>query len=64
MEMIRATNTRDGLKKGKQVTQEGPRKSINIYCDACGTHGHGWRNCHFLAKLLKAMEFMANIDPA
>ncbi len=63
MEMIRAANTRDGLKRGKQVTQEAPRKSIDIYCDACGTHGHGWRNCDFLAKLLKAMEFMANIDP-
>jgi hypothetical protein len=28
MEMIRATNTREGLKKGKQVTQEGPRNPL------------------------------------
>jgi hypothetical protein len=62
IETIRANNSRDGPKKGKQDSTEGLRKSVDIYCDACGTHGHGWRNCDFLAKLLKAMEFMANID--
>ena len=62
IEMICAATSRDGPKKGKQDSTEGPRKSVDIYCDACGTHGHGWRNCDFLAKLFKAMEFMANID--
>ncbi len=62
IEMIRAATSHDGPKKGKQDSKEGPRKAVDIYCDACGTHGHGWRNCDFLAKLFKAMEFMANID--
>ena len=37
IEMICAATSRDGPKKGKQDSTEGPRKSVDIYCDACGT---------------------------
>jgi hypothetical protein len=38
------------------------RKTSDITCDACGMHGHGWRNCDHCAKQLKCDEFIKNLD--
>ena len=37
-------------------------KSVNIYCDGCGTHGHHWRNCDFCTKLIKSLVFIGSLD--
>lgn len=36
---------------------------MDIYCDACSSHGHRWRDCNFPAKTIKALEFLGNLDP-
>jgi hypothetical protein len=41
-----------------------PRKSVDIFCDACGGHGHPWATCDYTAKLLKAIDYIASLDPA
>jgi hypothetical protein len=40
------------------------RKSVDIFCDACGGHGHPWATCIYTAKLLKAIDYIASLDPA
>jgi len=40
------------------------RKSVDIFCDACGGHGHPWAACDYTAKLLKAIDYIASLDPA
>jgi hypothetical protein len=64
LDMIRAANQRDSNKKGNGNSSEGPRKSVDIYCDACGAHGHRWRDCDFLAKLIKCLTFVNSMDAA
>lgn len=50
------------ITKQQQKDLQEPRKSVDIYCDACGGYGHPWRCCDFLAKTLKAAHFMTNLD--
>jgi hypothetical protein len=38
------------------------RTSIDIFCDACGQHGHPWKRYDYLAKLLKALAFTTKLD--
>jgi hypothetical protein len=64
IDMIRAANQRDSNKKGNGNSSDGPRKSVDIYCDACGAHGHHWRDCDFLAKLIKCLTFVNSMDAA
>ena len=40
------------------------RKSVDIFCDACGGHGHPWAACDYTAKLIKAIDYIASLDPA
>jgi hypothetical protein len=49
---IHATNAKLNVDKHE------PRKSMDIYCDACGSHGHPWKHCDFLAKMIKAQQFL------
>jgi hypothetical protein len=39
------------------------RKSTDTYCDACGGHGHQWLACDFSANLIKALDYIATLDP-
>jgi hypothetical protein len=48
----------------QKPTSNAPRKSIDIYCDACGGHGHTWKRCNYLAKLAKSFEFLTKLDKA
>jgi hypothetical protein len=45
-------------------TSSDGRKSVDIFCDACGGHGHPWAACGYTAKLLKAIDYIASLDPA
>lgn len=38
------------------------RKPIDIFCDACGGHGHPWKRCDYLARLIKALDFTTKLD--
>ena len=64
-DIIRVANQRvtqkESPKRNKKDTDR-PKKSKDMYCDACGTHGHGWWDCDFLAKLVKALDFLSKMD--
>jgi hypothetical protein len=64
LDIIRAANQRDVSKKGKTEPSDGPRKSVDVYCDACGSHGHRWRDCDYLAKLITCLNFLNSLDAA
>jgi hypothetical protein len=65
LDMIRVANQqRDAPKKGKIEPSDGPRKSVDVYCDACGTHGHHWWDCDFLAKIINCSNFLNSLDAA
>jgi len=38
------------------------RRSMDMFCDSCGQHGHPWKCCDYLAKLLKALDFASKLD--
>ncbi len=38
------------------------RKSMDMFRDACGQHGHPWKCCDYLAKLIKALDFASKLD--
>jgi hypothetical protein len=40
------------------------RQSVDIFCDACGGHGHKAKNCDFTARLVKGLDFIATLDAA
>jgi hypothetical protein len=39
-----------------------PRRSIDLFFDACGGHGHPWKCYDYTAKLLKANKRIKNRD--
>jgi len=63
MEIIRSVNNPwESTRKPKQEPPSSPRKSVDVYCDTCSSHGHRWRDCNFLAKTIKALDFLSNLD--
>jgi hypothetical protein len=64
IKIIRAAQNTDTIHAPKQETpkRNDSRKSIDIYCDAWGSHGHRWRDCDYLAKLIKALDFLNNLE--
>jgi hypothetical protein len=51
-----------GAPPRKPSTTLESRRPIDLFCDACGGHGHPWKRCDYLAKLIKAAEFMKAMD--
>ncbi len=39
------------------------RKSADVFCEGCGGCGHPWAACDFAAKLIKALDYIATLDP-
>jgi hypothetical protein len=65
MDIIHAATHKDNQdKKHQATTSMTPRTSVDVYYVACSTYYHFWRNCDFLAKLLKSLDFLNNLDPA
>jgi hypothetical protein len=50
------------LAKPKLVETPDSRKSMDMFCDACGQHGNPWKCCNYLAKLIKALDFTSKLD--
>jgi hypothetical protein len=55
------------LRLGKQLSSDmnnlpDSRKSMDMFCDACGQHGHPWKRCDYLAKLIKKLDFASKLD--
>jgi hypothetical protein len=51
----------------KSTAEKSPsdkRQSVDIFCDACGGHGHKAKNCDFAARLLKSLDYIATLDVA
>jgi hypothetical protein len=40
------------------------RKSVDVFCDACGGHGHRWKNCDYLAKMITCLDYISAITDA
>lgn len=40
------------------------RKSVDVFCGACGGHGHPPTGCDYTAKLIKALDYIASLDSA
>jgi hypothetical protein len=62
MAMIRAANQPNTARKTKSEITDGPRKSVDVYCDACGRHGHCWHDCDFLAIIINSLKFLDSLD--
>ena len=46
----------------KQLSDKRP--SVDIFCNGCGGHGHKVKNCDFVARLSKGLDFIATLDAA
>jgi hypothetical protein len=46
----------------KSSTTLESRRPVDLFCDACGSHRHPWKCCDYLAKLIKAADFMKVMD--
>jgi hypothetical protein len=55
-------NNPSKLTANKSLTDK--RQSVDIFCDACGGHGHKAKNCDFTAQLVKGLDFIATLDAA
>lgn len=40
------------------------RQSVDVFCNACGGHGHKVLNCDFVARLSNSLDFIASLDAA
>ena len=38
------------------------RQSVDVFCNACGGHGHKSLNCDFVARLANSLDFIATLD--
>lgn len=64
LDMLWVANHREAPKKEKPEPTEGPGKSVDVHCDACGTHGQRWQDNDFMAKLIKSPDFITNLEPS
>jgi hypothetical protein len=55
-------NTKSSTHKSK--ADNGTCKSVDMFCNGCGMHGHAWKRCDFCAKIVKSLEFLKGLDPA
>jgi hypothetical protein len=62
--IINYANNRHGAKKSftKTTTDTESRKSVDAFCDACGGHGHRWKNCDSLAKMIKCLDYVSTLS--
>jgi len=58
--IVRSLQNRNSKLPAKQSNEK--RQSVDIFCDACGGHGHKAKNCDFTARLIKGLDFIATLD--